>query len=174
MPAEVYNCDEDDVPLGDDDTHLSGLARGLRLARRRVATHPVHAAKYRQCLGNAKQLPHHFARGSLFVDPLDVAELSHREALTEQFGIGRGEAACLVLCQRLHADAVVLTSDDEACQVAEQLGIGYLTLPDMIWNWVRNTRPTLTELDLVVEGLRNANFGLREAYLELLRQHCGP
>jgi len=41
----------------------------------------------------------------------------------ETYGIGRGEAACLVLAQRHGAPALFVSADQEACEVADEIGI---------------------------------------------------
>jgi hypothetical protein len=115
FPAEVYNRDEDVLPLTALDDTLSELARGLRYARRRAQALPsAQAERYRTWLMHAEQLPRHLERGSLFVDPLEIEDLSRREALMQMFGIDLGEAACLVLAARSRAPALFLSADEAA------------------------------------------------------------
>ena len=161
FPAEVYNRDEAALPLDRADEGLSELARGLRYARRQMLGKPeAEAGRYRTWLEHAAQLPRHFERGSLFVEPLALEELPRREGLVRSFGIGRGEAACLTLAERKGARAVFLSSDDAACRVARRLGIAHLTLVDVLERWVEQGRPSLQELRVLVAGLAQARFGL--------------
>ena len=57
------------------------------------------------------------------MDPFTLDEVPSREALRQQYGIGRGEAARLTLVERDHSKAIFLSSDDAACKVAQDLGI---------------------------------------------------
>ena len=169
FPAEVYNQDEALLPLNQPDGTLSELARGLRYAQRQVLVKPeTEAARYTTWLQHAQQLPRHLQRGSLSVDPLLVRELARRQGLMQIYGISRGEAACLTLAERDKAQAIFLSSDDEACKVAQQLGIAYLTLTDVLELWVKQEKPTLEQLRGLVSGLRQARFGLTEAYVKSL------
>jgi len=43
----------------------------------------------------------HIQARSLLIEPLQIEELPRREKLGELYGIGRGEAACLVLSERM-------------------------------------------------------------------------
>lgn len=170
FPTEVYNRDEDALPLTDRDEQLSELARGLRFAQRQMRDRPSHEAdRFRAWLENARQLADHLTRGTLLVDPLSVDELPHREELMDRFGIGRGEAAALVLAERYGAEAVFLSSDDDACQAAKALGIGYLTLVDVLGRWIDRIVPTMGEFDDLVAGMRAAKFGLRQDVFRALR-----
>ena len=169
FPAEVYNRDEASRPLDQPDESLSELARGLRYAQRQVLERPeAVATRYKTWLENARQLPRHFERGSLGVEPLALEELPRRTALMQTYGIGRGEAACLTLAERDKAQAIFLSSDDEACKVAQQLGIAYLTLTDVFKLWVEQEKPTLEQFGALVTGLRQARFGLTAAYVKSL------
>lgn len=48
IPAEVYDRDEEQLPLFAPDEDLSEVARGMRFARRRAETEPnAPAARYR-------------------------------------------------------------------------------------------------------------------------------
>lgn len=131
VPAEVYNRDESDLPLTADDGQLSELAKSLRYVQRRAESRrwpdaqPDHVR-----LMNAAQLASHIAHGSLVVDPLMPDELPRREDLRERYGIGRGEAACLVLAQRYGAEVVFLSPGGVASRAAESEGVRYLALRD--------------------------------------------
>lgn len=170
FPAEVYNQDEASLPLDVSDESLSELARGLRYAQQRVLNLPtISATRYQTWLTNAGQLPGHLERGSLVVDPLILDELPRREALQTQYGIGRGEAACLVLAERYQSIAVFLSSDTAACQVAQTLGIAYQTLPEVIELWVDRRSPAVELFDDLVGGMRDARFGLSASFVARLR-----
>lgn len=169
FPAEVYNRDEDALPLSALDDSLSELARDLRYARRRADTLPTaQAQRYRVWLENARQLPPHFERGSLFIDPLAVDDLPKREALMKEFGIDLGEAACLVLAVRSRAPALFLSADEAACRAAKDQGIPYLTLLDIFEAWVRRERPTPAVLEALISGMKRAKYGLSGAFVERL------
>ena len=81
------------------------------------------------------------------------------------YGIGRGEAACLVLVQRDASTAVFLSSDGNACQTAQALGVSFLTIPDILTQWVCNTHPSLSLFQQLIEGMRNARFTLPESVI---------
>ncbi|TAK35516.1 MAG: hypothetical protein EPO21_05765 [Chloroflexota bacterium] len=175
FPAEVYNSDEHTMSLEADDEELSELARGLRYAERQARALPLAAAqRYRTWLRNAAQLATHLESGSLVITPLTVDELLLRESLARQYGIGRGESACLVLVERFRAVGVFLSSDEPACDVARTLGFQYLTLPQVIQMWVTRVRPRLAQLDTLVAGMRAAKFGLRPAFVDELRRVVEP
>ncbi len=170
FPAEVYDWDEDAVPLSADDEALSELARGLRYARRQVETlPPAQAERYRTWLENARQLPPHRERGSFYVDPLKVDDLLEREALTGAFGIDLGEAACLVLAARSEVPALFLSADEAACRAARARATPYLTLLDVLEAWVQRERPPTSELERLLDGMKRAKYGLREDFAERLR-----
>lgn len=171
FPAEVYHRDEASLPLAQSDEGLSELARGIRYAQRQVLTlPPVQAARYQTWLTNATQLSQHLEQKSLLVEPLTVEELPHRESLRAQYGIGRGEAACLVLAERYQSQAVFLSSDEVACQVASSLRIAHLTLPEVLEAWVDQRQPKLELFDAVISGMRTAKFGLPASFVRQLRQ----
>jgi hypothetical protein len=171
FPAEVYNQDEDQLPLSALDDVLSELARGIRLTRRRVATLPAPGAqRYRAWLTNAAQLASHHKAGTLLIDPLTVEELPRRESLRQDYGIGRGEAACLVLVERYQALGVFLSSDEPACRVARHLGLAYVTLAQVLESWVDRTKPTEESLDELIAGMRLARFGLTESFVTDLKR----
>jgi hypothetical protein len=109
------------------------------------------------------------ARTTLEIDPLTVSEFPLRERYRADFGIGRGEAACLVLARRLGAAAIFLSSDEVACRAAVDLGLPVLTLPDMLLRWVDPLQPTGAELDVLVAGMRAAKFGLTQEFIADLR-----
>lgn len=170
FPTEVYNRDEDALPLNALDGTLSELARGLRYARRRVQVLPsAQAERYRTWLAHAEQLPRHLERESLFVDPLAVEELPQREALMQVFGIDLGEAACLVLAARSMVPALFLSADEAACRAAQAQGIPYLTLLDVLETWVERERPAVSEVERLVDGMRRAKYGLHTDIIERLK-----
>jgi hypothetical protein len=170
FPAEIYNQDENAIALGADESGLSELARGLRYAARQRAILPATAAaRYETWLRNAAQLADHLARGTLAIDPLVVHELPTREKLIADYGIGRGEAACLVLAQRYGASTVFLSSDTLACHVAIDIGIPYLTLQDMLNNWVTLHAPSMVELEVLLTGMSAAKFQLPQAVIDDLK-----
>lgn len=171
FPAEIYSQDATALPLDADDVMLSELARGLRFARKQVATLPVHeSSRYATWLTNATQIDQHLRRASLVLDPLAAHELPLREQYRANYGIGRGEAACLVLAQRHGAAVVFLSSDAVACQAATDLALPYLTLPDVLTAWVDRLGPTIAEIDALVTGMRAARFGLTQEFIEALKQ----
>ena len=171
FPAEVYNWDQDSLPFDAADDDLSEFARGLRYAVRQTRALPAaEGERYATWLRHADQLARHRAEGSLVVDPLRIEELPHREDLIEEHGIGRGEAACLVLVERYRATGVFLSSDADACDVARRLGLAYITVPDIIEAWVKHSRPTQERLDALIAGLRAAKFGLKGELIEKLRK----
>lgn len=171
FPVEVYNQDEDARPLELADEDLSELARGLRYARRQASSLPAAAGRrYQVWLDNAVQLQHHLAAGRLVVDPLTLEELPRREDLQRRFGLGRGESACLTLVERYRAQGVFLSSDEPACRVAQQLGLAYLTLPQVLDLWVERVSPTPGLLDALIDGMRAARFGLTDEFVRGLRR----
>ncbi|MGH2459851.1 MAG: hypothetical protein ACRDIY_13405 [Chloroflexota bacterium] len=171
FPAEVYNWDQDSLPLDTPDDDLSEFARGLRYTFRQTRMlPPAEGGRYTTWLRNADQLARHRAEGSLVVDPLTIEELPQREELIEGYGIGRGEAACLVLVERYRAMGVFLSSDEDACAVARRLELTYCTIPDILDAWVKRSRPTMERLDTLIAGLRAAKFGLKAEVMERLRR----
>ena len=171
FPIEVYNQDEGALPLAADDRELSELARGLRFAERQAATRPLsEARRYRTWLRNAAQLRAHLGQGGLVIDPLTIGELLLREQLRDEDGIGRGEAAGLVLALRDRAKVVFVSSDDRACVAAGRLGAGYRTLLDVVDAWVERSHPTVREIDAVINGMRHAKFGLTHEAASALRR----
>lgn len=174
FPAEVYNQDEDALPLAADDPELSELARGLRHARRQVAAHsPAAAQRYAVWLRHAAQIPQHLAEATLTIDALTLDELLLRERYRAAYNIGRGEAACLVLARRFEARAIFLSSDVVACQAASDLGLPFLTLPDLLVAWVDRMTPSIVDLDILIDGMRAARFGLKQDFIDELRQRAG-
>ncbi len=81
----------------------------------------------------------------------------------------RGEAACLVLAQRDAGTAVLLSSDEIACQAAQALGISFLTIPDILTQWIYNTQPSPSVFQELIEGMRSARFTLPESVLTTLQ-----
>lgn len=170
FPAEVYNQDEDALPLGANDESLSELARDLRYTRRQnQILSAAQAERYKTWLTNAQQLPRHLKRGSLYVDPLELDDLPARETLRQAFGIDLGEAACLVLAARSGTPALFLSADEAACRAAEAQGIPYLTLLDVLSAWVERHRPSGDELDRLLNGMKRAKYGLRESFAAKLK-----
>jgi predicted nucleic acid-binding protein len=172
FPTEVYNRDEDSLPLEANDEELSELARGLRYAQRRIQQlPPTESRRFQTWLKNAEQLDQHFHRGNLVVEILTVEELYKREMLQTNYPqLGKGETACLVLAQRYQVQAVFLSSDDKACEVAKALKIPHLTLPDILEAWVQTKKPLQEELNTLTEGMANAQFRLKRSFVEQLRQ----
>lgn len=171
FPAEVYNQDENALSLDTADDELSEFARGLRYAARQVHRLPAaEGQRYATWLQNARQLSQCLTDSTLVIDPLSIEELQRRENLMAEFGIGRGEAACLTLVERYQAQGVFLSSDDEACQIAQQLGISYTTLPEILERWVARAGPDPEQLERLVAGMRAAKFGLKASVLERLRR----
>jgi hypothetical protein len=173
FPAEVYNQDEDTLPLETDDALLSELARGLRYARRQVASRPpAEGQRYATWLRHAAQLHDHLVRATLVIDPLTVEELPLREHYQTAYGLGRGEAACLVLSRRYGAAVIFLSSDTLACEAADNLGLPFLTLSDVLMAWVDRLNPPVDEVDALVAGMRAARFGLTQEVIDELRQRA--
>jgi len=174
FPTEIYNRDENSRALEEEDEGLSELAKGLRSAQRKIQISPqTESFRERRWLINSQQLNRHFNQGSLIVKTLTVEELYEREIIQEQFSrCDKGEAACLVLAKRYQGQAVFLSSDKKACQVAQEMGIPYLTLPDLIKAWVENKQPTIEEFDGLVNGIFAAKFNLKKSFVDLdeLRQ----
>ena len=172
FPTELYNRDEDNLPLEANDEDLSELARGLRYAQRQIQKLSLtRTGRFQTWLKNAEQLNRHFDQGSLVIEILTVEELYKREMLQINYPqLGKGEVACLVLAQRYQMQAVFLSSDDKACEVAKELKIPHLTLPDILETWVQTKKPPQDELNTLIEGMANAQFGLKRSFIEQLRQ----
>jgi hypothetical protein len=161
LPSEVYDRDEDALPPGVSDRSLSELARGIRFARLRSGeARGPDTERVRVWIECARQLPPHFDRGSLVIEYLTLPELRSRNQLMRARGIGRGEAAALIVAQRVGARPVFLSSDAEACVVADSLAIPYLTLVDVLHRWIETADPTHDEVSRLVDGLASARFGL--------------
>lgn len=110
-------------------------------------------------------------QGSSFVETLTVEELCERSLLQQQYPkCDRGEASCLVLAKRYQEQAVFLSADGEGCKVAENLNIPYLTLLDILEAWVEQKQPDPEEFDRLINGMANAKFGLKKAFIEELRR----
>ena len=76
LECEVYNQDEDSLPLSALDDDLSELAGGLRYAHRGSLSLPgLQGQRLQTWLENATQLPLHLRAGSLFIEPLTLEEL---------------------------------------------------------------------------------------------------
>ena len=169
FPAEVYNGET--LPLGEDNEDLSELARGLRYARRQIRTRPAtEAERFQRWIDNASQLEEHLRGGTLEIDPLYTEELPEREDLMETYGIGKGEAACLVLARRHGAPAVFVSADQEACEVANEIGIPHTTIRDLLERWVNVFSPPVEDFDAIIEGLRQARFDPGEDFAASLRE----
>ncbi len=171
FPTEVYNQDEKSRSLEENDDGLSELAKGLRYTQRQIQQlSETKAIRYRQWLRNAEQLPRHFEQGSLIIETLTVEELYEREILQQKYlKCDRGEATCLILAKRYQEQAIFLSSDEKGCLVAEALSIDYLTLPHILEVWVKHKQPNPEELNELVNGMKNAKFGLKKAFVEELR-----
>lgn len=166
VPLEVYALDEDDER---DDAATSEIARGLRLARRRVEDEPsARAARYQRWLTNAQQLHQSFRQGRLVSTPLSLAELAVRAQYQDQFGIGRGEAACIVLALRRHIPLIFVSSDAKACRIASDLGIPVHTLLDVLTVWTEQTQPGHDELDELLNGMAQARFQVTSPTVDML------
>lgn len=169
FPAEVYNGET--LPMDEDNDDPSELARGLRYAQRQRQTRPATEAKrFREWIENTSQLEKHLQHGTLEIDPLRTEELPEREDLMEAYGIGRGEAACLVLAQRRSAPAVFVSADREACEVAEEIGVPQLTIRDLLEKWVNVFSPSVEDFDSLTDGLRQARFDPGEEFASELRE----
>lgn len=108
---------------------------------------------------------------TLFIFAKLGCSLPRREQLKTNYGIGIGESACLVLAERDAHTAVFLSSDADACiKAARDLNISFLTIPDILIQWVRQRQPNLDLLQELVDGMRNASFALKNSdYQQLLR-----
>jgi predicted nucleic acid-binding protein len=169
FPAEVYNGET--LPLSKGKENLSELALGLDYAERQIRTRPrVETERFESWIENASQLEGHLRSGSLEIDPLRVEELPEREDLMETYGIGRGEAACLVLARRHGAPAVFVSADQEACEVADEIGIPRTTIRDLLERWVNVFSPPAEKFDAMIEGLRRARFDPGEDFVGSLRE----
>jgi predicted nucleic acid-binding protein len=126
--------------------------------------------RYRTWLENARQIPLHFEQGDFIVEPLHIEGLLLRKQIEEHYGIGRGEAACIVLASRHGARGVLLSSDAEACVAAQAAGLDFLCLPDILVSWIDNVSPTRATLDTLLHGMRQAKFGLSETLTSTLEQ----
>lgn len=82
----------------------------------------------RAALRQAEQLQAHRDDEVLIVDHLRPDELPRREQLQERYGIGRGEAASLVLAKRYGAAVVYRSPEDFACEVALSEGVRVIAL----------------------------------------------
>lgn len=170
FPTEVYNMDEDSLPPTSSDSSLSEFARGIRYARRQAQAIPgLKGQRFQVHLENLTQVPRHLQAGNLLISPLSLAEIPNRERLMQQFGIGRGEAACLTLAERDLKTAVFLSSDEKACTTAQSLGTAYLTIPDILKQWVHHHNISCEQLEELVSGMQNASFAIPNELYEQLR-----
>lgn len=170
VPREVYDQDEGEATTHDDEL-LSEFARGIRYARRRARSGRAdEAGRFRRWLENIRALPRHIERKSLTIDALTLEELAVREHIMAEFGVGRGEAACLALVQRDARSTVLVSSDEDVVVPAKGLGMRYTTIPEVLCGWAAKVRPSFALVDEVLEGMENARFALavddRRAVLE--------
>lgn len=179
FPAEVYNGEtlplaEDNEDLSEEDLSeedLSELALGLGYAERQIRTRPkAQAGRFEGWIENASQLEEHLRGGTLEIDPLRTEELPERGDLMETYGIGKGEAACLVLARRHGAPAVFVSSDQEACEVAGEISVPHTTIRDLLERWVNVFSPPVEDFDSLTHGLRQARFDPGEDFLTSLRK----
>lgn len=171
FPSEVYDLDEETLPLNAPDQILSELARGLRFARCKVQSEPRHKGqRYQAWLENATQIPRYIQTGNLLVEPLELEEIPRREKLSKDYGIGRGEAACLTLAERHTGMAIFLSNDEKACQVAQTIGISFLTIPDILAEWIRREHPARELFQELIAGMERASFAIPNAVHQDLQQ----
>ncbi len=164
FPAEVYNLDENDISLDAPDGGLSEFARGIRFARRKTRQLPAtQAERYVVWLSNVRQLAACLEDGRFYVDPLQLSELVEHEAWMERFGIGKGEAARLVLAGRRNSRAVFLSSDSKAGRAARELGLPHLTIEDVLARWIDRAQPSLFRFHNLISGMQSARFTLPTA-----------
>lgn len=129
VPPEVYDGAVALTPPAVGGPGPSTLGRDLQaLERRADRIHWARAQREREALRHAARLPDHVADGALIIDPLWPEELPRREDLRSRYGIGRGEAASLVLAQRYGAQAVYLSEDGVACRAARLEGIRHVAI----------------------------------------------
>lgn len=150
-PAEVYAFDEDTF-LPEDE--YSELARGLRFARSHGEP------RYRTWWANAAQLGELRQERRLVVLKLNLSFLRERNQLQETYGIGRGEAAALVLARAVGGTAVFVSADGVALRVAKELNVPALTLLEVLERLA--PRLPCEDLEALLDGLQGARFGLRE------------
>jgi hypothetical protein len=173
FPAEVYNVDEDRNDLPEGDHSLSEFARGIRWARRQVESLPAaRSSRYQVWLNRLRQLHTHIQAGELAVDPLTIPELSAREAISQRFGIGRGESACLVLAQRRGGTAVFVSSDELACLTADALSVPFRTVPELLERWILRVKPIPALVQVLLNGMAYARFSLRQEVTGKLMSLC--
>lgn len=164
FPREVYDFDDE---THQPDEAVSELARGLRYAKRRKER------RYTTWLNNAAQLASLRKGGKLVALGLNLELLKERIGLQSQFGIGRGEAAALVLARQIGATAVFLSSDGVALAAASELGVATLTLVEILDLGVKGGLPC-GALEELLAGLLGARFGLKNEDAARLRGRCTP
>ncbi|AGY58222.1 hypothetical protein [Gloeobacter kilaueensis] len=171
FPAEVYNCDEDTRPLEAQDEDLSEFARGIRFAKRKAKEEPPgRELQYSTWLRNFEQLQPLMDAGTLFIEPLLLKELPRRQQFIEDYGLGRGESACLVLAERYRQlPGIFLSSDEAASKVAAKISLLHLSLVDVLLGWARTTRPDVELMEELVAGMQAARFGLKADIIQRLR-----
>lgn len=75
-----------------------------------------------------------------------------------------------MLAQRHGAPAVFVSADQEACEVADEIGIPRTTIRDLLERWVNVFSPPAEEFDAMIEGLRRARFDPGEDFAGRLRE----
>jgi len=78
-----------------------------------------------------------------------------------------------VLAQRHGAPAVFVSADQEACEVADEIGIPRVTIRDLLGRWVNVFSPSVEDFDAMIEGLRRAKFDPGEDLTTKLRDQLG-
>jgi hypothetical protein len=115
--------------LPPDDIGLSVLARDIQALRRRAdSQHWASARRARASLRRAEHLRDHLADGSLIIDPLWPEELPQRESLRDRYGIGRGEAASIVLAKRDGVAVLYLSPEGLAFNSARIEGLDSIVI----------------------------------------------
>lgn len=132
VPVETYNCDEDaDFPEG--DIGFSAVAREVQTLRHRVQDLPwPRTQRESAALRRAEILAEYVSHGLLVIDPLSLGELRRREALRDRHGIGRGEAASLVLASRHNVPVAYFSPDDSILEIARCEGVAIFSVPGAI------------------------------------------
>ena len=97
-----------------------------------------------------------------------IEELLLRDQLERSHKLGRGEAACIVLAEREHAPALFVSEDDEACKVARIRGVNVVMRQSVLEHWVKQTKPSRTDLDMLLRGLEKARFTVHPQEIKAL------
>jgi hypothetical protein len=61
-----------------------------------------------------------------------------------------------------------VSSDNEACQAAASLSVQYITVPELLKDWVHRHKPERTLVDELLKGMTDARFTLRPEERSLL------